>query len=292
MCKYTTIFTIVDDFCKLYEKIQYHYFLEDQTRRNRNTLLSLSEMMSIVIFFHFSGYKYFKLYYDNEICGRLKHLFPNCPCYARFIQLMPRLFVPMALMLHMMQGKKTGEYYVDSTHFAVCKNQRIMRHKTFDGLAQRGKSSMGWFFGFKLHLICNFEGHIIAVKITPGNEDDRKAFEDLVNRHGLKGKAYADKGYIGKDLFKRLWHNGLQLITGIKKNMQNYLFPWLDKLLLRKRFMIETIFSILKEEFNIRPNKHRSPINFFISLLSALIAYQIKPHKPKINLKHFSIPYP
>jgi transposase len=189
-------------------------------------------------------------------------------------------------------GEKTGEYYADSTHFAVCKNQRIMRHKTFEGLAMRGKSSMGWFFGFKLHLVCNFEGQIIAVQITPGNEDDRKAFEDLVNRHGLKGKVYADKGYIGKDLFKRLWHNGLQLITGIKKNMQNYLFPWLDKLLLRKRFMIETIFSILKEEFNIRPNKHRSPTNFFVSLLAALVAYQIKPNKPKINRLNHAISYP
>jgi transposase len=154
------------------------------------------------------------------------------------------------------------------------------------------KAAWGGFFGFKLHLICNFEGQIIAVKITPGNEDDRKAFEALVHRHSLKGKVYADKGYISKDLFKRLWNNGLQLITGIKKNMKNYLFPWFDKILLRKRFMIETIFSSLKEEFNIRPNKHRSPINFFISLLSALIAYQIKPHKPKIKFNHTYITYP
>ena len=292
MCRYTTIFTIVDDFCKIYDQTQRYYCLEDTGKRDRKTLLSLSEMMSIVIFYHFSGYKYFKLYYENEICGRLRKLFPNRPCYARFIQLMPRLFVPMALMLHLMQGKKTGEYYVDSTHFAVCKNKRIMRHKTFEALAQRGKSTMGWFFGFKLHLVCNFEGQIVAVKITPGNEDDRKAFEDIVNRHDLKGKAYADKGYIGKNLFKRLWHNGLQLITGIKRNMKNYLFPWMDKILLRKRFMIETIFGTLKEEFNIRPNKHRSPVNFFVSLLSALIAYQIKPNKPKINFKHINIAYP
>ena len=247
MCRYTTIFTLVDDFCKIYEDFECHYHLTEKKRRHRKTLLSLSEMMSIVIFFHFSGYKYFKLYYENEICGRLANLFPNSPCYARFIQLMPRLFVPLALMFHLMKGKKTGEYYVDSTHFSVCKNRRIMRHKTF---------------------------------------------EDLVNSHGLKGKAYADKGYIGKNLFKRLWNNGLQLITGIKRNMKNYLFPWFDKILLRKRFMIETIFATLKEEFNIRPNKHRSPVNFFISVLSALIAYQIKPNKPNINFKNFKIAYP
>ena len=132
----------------------------------------------------------------------------------------------------------------------------------------------------------------MAVKITPGNIDDRKAFEELVARHGLKGKTYADKGYIGKDLFKRLWKNGLQLITGIKKNMKNYLMPWLDKILLRKRVVIETIFSVLKEQFNIRPNKHRSPANFFVSILAALIAYQIMPNKPKINMKHTAIAYP
>ena len=292
MCRYTTIFTLVDDFCKIYEDMQKYYCVEDKKKRHRKTLLSLSEMMSIVIFYHFSGYKYFKLYYENEICGRLKHLFPKRPCYDRFIALMPRLFVPMTLMLHLMQGKKAGEYYVDSTHFSVCKNKRITRHKTFEGIAKRGKSTMGWFFGFKLHLVCNFEGQIVAVKITAGNEDDRKAFEKIVNSYGLTGKTYADKGYIGKDLFKRLWKNGLHLFTGIKRNMKNYLTPWLDKILLRKRVMIETIFSTLKEEFNIRPNKHRSPVNFFISLISALIAYQIKPNKPKVNLKNISIPYP
>ena len=156
MCRYTTIFTIVDDFCKIYEDTQ-QYYLTRPHSRNRKPLLSLSEMMSIMIFYHFSGYKYFKLYYEHEICGRLKHLFPNCPCYARFIQLKPRLFIPMMLMLHLIQGKKTGEYYVDSTHFSVCKNKRIFRHKTFNGLAKRGKSTMGWFFGFKLHLVCNLE---------------------------------------------------------------------------------------------------------------------------------------
>lgn len=292
MCRYTTIFTIVDDFCKLYEEIQHYHCLADSKRRCRKTMLCLSEMMSIVIFYHFSGYRYFKLYYEYEICGRLKHLFPNCPCYDRFIQLMPRLFVPMAMMLHLMQGKKTGEYYVDSTHFAVCKNKRIYRHKTFEGVAKRGKSTMGWFFGFKLHLVCNFEGQIVAVKITPGNEDDRKAFEALVNTHGLKGKAYADKGYIGTSLFKRLWNNGMHLITGIRKNMKNYLMPWLDKILLRKRALVETIFGTLKEEFNIRPNKHRSPVNFFVSILVALIAYQIKPNKPKIKIKNILTSYP
>jgi hypothetical protein len=283
MCRYTTIFTIVDDFCKLLEQKQSYLLLEGMhKKRTRATLLSLSEMLSIVIFYHFSGYKYFKLYYENEICGRQSHLFPNRPTYDRFIALMPRLFMPLTLMFHILKGKTTGEYYVDATHFAVCKNKRIHRHKTFAGFAAKGKSTMGYFFGFKLHLVCNTIGEIIAVKITAGNVDDRKAFEDIMEKHSLHGKCYADKGYVSKSLFQNLWQKGLQLITGIKKNMKNYLMPLIDKILLRKRVLIETLFSILKEEFNIRPNKHRSPINFLVSLFSALIAYQIKfkTHNP------------
>ncbi len=278
MCKYTTIYTIVDDFCKLLDKRNRFLLIEDNGKqtRCRETLLSLSEMLSIVIFYHFSGYKYFKYYYENEICGRLSHLFPKRPSYDRFIALMPRLFFPLVMMFHFLKGKKTGEYFVDSTHFAVCKNKRINRHRTFEGLAMRGKSTMGWFFGFKLHLVCNTDGELVAVKITAGNEDDRRAFEEIVEKNSLTGKCFADKGYIGKDLFKRLWNKGLHIITGIKKNMQNYLMPWLDRIMLKKRVMIETVFSILKEEFNIRPNKHRSPINFLVSIFSALLAYQIK----------------
>lgn len=75
----------------------------------------------------------------------------------------------------------------------------------------------------------------------------------------------------------------MQLITGIKRNMKNYLLPILDKIMLKKRFIIETIFGYLKENFNLKPNKHRSPTNFFATLFAALIAFQIKPNKPKIS---------
>jgi len=182
-----------------------------------------------------------------------------------------------------MSGKKTGIYYVDSTYFAVCKNIRISRHKTFQGLAARGHSSIDYFYGFKLHMIINDQSEIIAIKITQGNGDDRKAFESMVIAKHLQGKCYGDKGYISKALFSRLYSQGLILISGIKKNMKNYLMPILDKLLLRKRFIIETIFGFIKEQFNINPSKHRSPTNFFASLLAALIAYQIKPSKPTVT---------
>lgn len=234
-----------------------------------------------MIFYHFSEFKHFKIYYQHFVTNG--KWFTDVPCYDRFIQIIPSLFLPLVIMLHYLSGRKTGIYYADSTHFAVCKNIRIASHKTFKNLAARGHSSIDWFYGFKLHMIINDKSEIVAIKITQGNKDDRKAFEDMVIKKDLKGKVYADKGYISKDLFARIYSLGLLLITGIKRNMKNYLIPILDKIFLRKRFIIETIFGYIKEHFNVRPNKHRSPINFFASLFAALIAFQIKPNKPRIS---------
>lgn len=280
MCKYTTIFTIVDDFCKAYENWLRHKCLSSGKQRHREGKLSLSESISILIFYHFSPYKNLKTYYQQFIIG--SKLFPHPPCYDRFIQIIPSLFLPLIVMMHYLTGQKTGIYYVDSTHFAVCKNIRIYHHKTFAGLAARGHSSIDWFYGFKLHMIINDKGEIIAIKITQGNIDDRKAFEEMVVKKGLKGKCYADKGYISKDMFDRIYRQGLVIITGIKRNMRNYLMPLLDKILLRKRFIIETIFGYIKEHFNLKPSRHRSPTNFFATLFAALIAFQLKPNKPSI----------
>jgi hypothetical protein len=281
MCKYTTIFTIVDDFCKIFEGCISHKLLTNGKQRNRAGKLSLSEALSIMIFYHFSEFKHFKIYYQHFVLNG--SWFKNPPCYDRFIQIIPSLFLPLIIMMHYLSGKKTGIYYVDSTHFAVCKNIRISSHKTFADLASRGHSSIDWFYGFKLHMIINNKSEIVAIKITQGNVDDRKAFEEMVAKKNLKGKCYADKGYLSKDLFARLYKKGLMLITGIKHNMRNYLIPILDKILHRKRFIIETIFGYIKEHFNLRSNKHRSPVKFFASLFAALIAFQIKPNKPNIN---------
>jgi len=281
MCKYTTIFSIVDDFCKPYEEWLSHKLIRSNKQRTRSGKLALSERLSIMIFYHFSPYKNFKTYYQHFVING--NLFKNPPCYDRFIQIIPPLFLPFVIMMHYLSGHKTGTYYVDSTHFAVCKNIRINRHRTFDGLASRGRSSIDWFYGFKLHMVINENSEIVAIKITKGNVDDRKAFEKIVTANGLQGRCYADKGYISKNMFHRIYQRGLIIITGIKRNMKDYLMPILDKIMLKKRFIIETIFGYIKENFNLKPSKHRSPINFFVSLLAALIAFQLKPNKPTIS---------
>ncbi len=142
---------------------------------------------------------------------------------------------------------------------------------------------MGWFFGFKLHIVINHKGELMAVKITPGNTDDRKPLDAMTE--DLTGKLLADKGYISKDLFRKLWDRGLHLITGIRKNMRNHLIPLGDKLLHRKRFLVETVFDKLKSSMGIEHTRHRSATNAFVHILSCLVAYTLGKTKPTMNTK-------
>lgn len=114
-------------------------------------------------------------------------------------------------------------------------NKRISRNRVFKGLAARGKTTMGWFYGLKLHLVINHKGSIVVVKITPGNVDERTVLDEIT-RH-LKGKLFADKGYISQNLSQALYQRGLKLITGIKRNMKNYLMETIEKILLESDFL-------------------------------------------------------
>lgn len=171
---------------------------------------------------------------------------------------------------------------MDSTSIAVCHNKRISRNKTFTGLAERGKTTMGWFFGFKLHLIVNDSGEIIAFSFTKGNVDDRKPLPKMATK--LFGKLFGDKGYLSSELAENLRQMGVTLITSVKKNMKNKLMPYWDKIMLRKRFLIESINDQLKNEMQIEHTRHRSPSNFLVNLISGLLAYSFKPKKPSLNL--------
>lgn len=277
----TTLFVCLDDFCKLYESSIKSKALPSCKMRQRQGYLSLSEMLLIEILYHFSHYKNFKYFYIHDILGRHRDKFAKLPCYDRFVSSKKQLFMPLTILLQSLGGEKTGLYFADSTSLKVCHNKRINRHKVFEGLAARGKSTMGWFFGFKLHIVINHKGQIMAVKITPGNTDDRTSLRDMLRT--LKGKCYTDKGYISRTLFNQLWNQGLHLVTGIRKNMKNHLMPLIDKLLLRKRFIIETIFGAMKTDFNLEHSRHRSPINALVNILACLVAYSYKTDKPKIR---------
>jgi hypothetical protein len=286
----TALFCCLDDFCQLYERAASRRLLPPAGQRRREGKLCLSEMMFIMALFHVSPFKNFKTFYLYGVRDKYRDCFRETPSYPRFVELMRKLLLPFSLLLHTLRGEETGTYFADSTKLAVCHNRRISSHRVFSGLAARGKTTMGWFFGFKLHVVINDKAEIMAVRITPGNTDDRKPMKAMTA--GLKGKLYADKGYISKPLFEDLWQDGLQLITGIRKNMRNYLLPLFDKLMLRKRFILETVFDVLKQAQGLEHSRHRLPANAFVHILSCLVAYGLKPLKPKIKREIRLAAYP
>ncbi|MCP4122215.1 MAG: IS982 family transposase [Bacteroidetes bacterium] len=279
----TALYCCLDDFAKVYEDWEHHQLIDTGRKRRRQGMLSLSEMLLIMVLFHADSFKNFKYFYIYGISHKYRDCFSEIPSYERFIALQSRLFAPLSVLLHMLtaQSEKTGLYVVDSSCLKVCHNKRIARHKVFEGMATRGKSTMGWFFSFKLHVVINHKGEIVAVHITPGNVDDRAPLARLTA--GLKGVLLADKGYISKKWFKELWEKGLHILVGIRRNMKNYLMPLFDKLLLRKRFIIETAFGILKQNMGLEHSRHRSPINALCHILSCLVAYCFRGKKPKKN---------
>ena len=277
----TALYCCLDDFCKVFAEWEAHRLIPSPCRRQRSGKLSRSEMLFIMVLFHLSPYKNFKTFYLYGIGCQHRACFRALPHYDRVVSLMPRLFVPLMVLLHSLSGEETGLYFGDSSKLAVCHNRRIDRHRVFAGLAARGKTSMGWFFGLKLHVVINHKGQIMAVKITAGNVADGSVLDEIT-RH-LTGKLYADKGYISHEMFTKLWQRGLHLITGIRRNMRNHLMLLGDKIMLRKRFVIETVFDILKCEMGLEHTRHRSPGNAMVHVLSCLVAYAYRPGKPSIS---------
>ena len=279
------LFCDVDDFCQEFEGAWQNQLLSaGKIQRKRSRSLSLSESMTILIHFHQSHYRDFKAYYRDYVRERLRGEFPGLVSYTRFVEFIPSVLIPLCVYLRQKCfGTCTGLSFMDSTSLAVCKNPRIHAHKVFAELAKRGKTSTGWFFGFKLHLIFNDRGELLNLMLTPGNVDDRKPVPKMVRK--LFGKLFADKGYLSKKLLEELLRTfNVQLITGIRSNMKNRLMPLMDKLLLRKRAITETIIDQLKNISQIEHSRHRSPINFLVNLLCGLIAYCHQPKKPSLHL--------
>jgi len=174
---------------------------------------------------------------------------------------------------------------VDSTPIQVCHIKREKQHKVLKEYATKGQCSLGWFYGFKLHIVINDKGEIIDFLFTQGNVDDRYPLKNKSFHDNIFGKLFADKGYIGKDLFENLFIDGIHLITKIKKNMKNSLMHIHDKILLKKRAIIECVNDELKNICQIEHTRHRSMNNFLSNLISGLIAYSFLPKKPSLNLE-------
>jgi len=251
-------------------------------RRRRAGQLCASEIMTIMIYFHQMRYRDFKSYYTQFVQVYLRAEFPHLVSYNRFVELMPSVLVPLCAYLQSCYGPCSGISFIDSTPLVVCHNRRIGQHRVFAGDAQRGKNSVGWFYGFKLHLVVNERGELLACRLTAGNVDDRKPVPSLVK--ALFGKLFGDKGYLSQPLTQQLRQRGIILITKLKSNMKNRLILLSDKLLLRKRSILETIVDQLKNISQIEHTRHRSLANFMVNLVAGLIAYCHQPKKPSLAL--------
>jgi len=280
--KVTEIFYLADDFCQEFSKSFESHLIGNKPKKAPR--MSDSEVITIMILFHFGSFRNLKHFYLFYVQKHLQSEFPKTVSYNRFVELSHRVCMPMTLFLKTCcLGDCTGISFVDSTPVRACKNKRISRNKVFKGIATTGKSTMGWFYGFKLHLIINDKGEILNFVITQAHVDDREPLRNDKFVNKIKGKLYADKGYIGQKLTELLFIDGLHLVTSIRNNMKNTLMELKDKILLRKRSVIETVNDELKNMCQIEHSRHRSFNGFIANTIAALIAYSFFPKKPAIK---------
>jgi hypothetical protein len=281
MIDLTELYVEIDDFCRKFVRSLDGYLVGNAKIIIDTPGLSLSEVMTILVYYHFSKFDCLKHYYLIKSISDFKVAFPKLPSYNRFVERIPEVAILAMIYLQYRQTKFNGAGYIDATPLRVSHNKRTNSHKVFKLTAKLGKSSMGWFYGFKLHVICDFAGNIIKCRITNGSANDLKIGADMMK--DLKGKMYADKGYIGKKEFLKLLNSGLILITGIKKNMKDRLLELWDKILLKKRSLIESVYNIMKNTLHLEHSRHRSVVNAGIYYITTLIAYCWKPNKPHIR---------
>jgi hypothetical protein len=287
--KLIQLFCQTDDFANVFEPGFCKHLLADCTTLPKRSAvnkpaISLSEMMTIEILYHLSGYKCFQYFYQQEVQqGSLHTYFPKAPSYNRFVELKPRMLLALIAYLHCARlGQLLSLYYADSTALKVCHNRRIHQNKVFRGVAKRGHTSTGWFYGCKLFLVVNALGQIVQAFLTPGNVSDTTTSTLKKLFKALRGLAFADKGFVNQKAFDELLANGLKLITAIRSNMKNKLVLLQEKMLLKKRGMIESVIDILKSVCNIEHTRHRSALNMMVNTYAALCAYATFDRKPSI----------
>ena len=257
-------------------------------KNNYPTTLSLSEMMTIIIHFQRSGYRTFKTYYTEYVTKRLRDCFPRLVSYQRFVELKPRTLMPLLMFLNRQQQKTrlTGVNIIDSFPLRACRNQRIGQHRVMKGIAQRGRTSMGWFYGMKVHLIVNEHGELVNSRITAGNvaDNDARLLHLLTKR--LNGLLIGDKGYICGEEKKKLLEkdNRLKLVTKPRANMRRIDYRIDELLWLSKRGVVESSIALIKETFQAEHTRHRSATNCVVNIYAALIAYTYHPTKPSAHV--------
>jgi hypothetical protein len=279
---FTELYYEIDEFMRTFGSLLSAHLIGAH-RQRPFCRLSVCEIMTVLIGFQMIGGQNFKQYYKDTVLQFHRPEFPALVSYNRFTEVAPVAIIPLMLFLKFRidMSLETSIYVIDSTPLRVCMNLRIPRHRVFKETAARGKTSTGRFYGFKLHLVINHVGELTAVHITSGNTDGRKPVRVMVKH--LKGKLFGDRGYISKILAEDLLEQGLELITTLRKNMKKKDIPLSDRILLRKRAVVETVNDLLKNFFQIEHSRHRSSAGFVANLFSALTAYTFYPRKPEMR---------
>ncbi len=275
------LYIIIDDFCKEYEKNSQNKVLGSSIKktRKRKTKLSLSEIISLLILYQSSNIKNFKAFY-RFIQTELTKAYPNLCSYNRFIELAPRAVKPLMVLF----ASYDGLSYIDSTSLKVCHIKRETRHKLFKRIATKSKSTMGWFYGFKLHIMTNKKGELLNAYFSHANVDDRQGLLAMCKK--IFGNLIGDRGYLGKKIKQTLQTQGINLITRGRKNMKNHHLNLIELAMLNSRNLIETVIGKLKLQFNLEHTRHRSISGFIINILASLIAYCFSSNKPRSNIKY------
>lgn len=171
----TTLFCLIDDFCiDITSDIQQYMLTSGSVKRSRQSKISASEVITLLLWFHLTGSRNFKTFYLYWVMPFLGSYFPNLPSYSRFIELKAKYVMYFVALIESLKVQSEGIAFIDSTKLAVCHNKRIQQHRVFVDTATRGKTSVDWFYGFKIHLICDHIGRLVSYCITTGNVDDRK----------------------------------------------------------------------------------------------------------------------
>jgi hypothetical protein len=265
------IFSEIYDFCKQFEVTMVKK--RDAVECIREKRLHVSEIITIQVYFSFSGYKNFKEYYTKQVSCSMRDEFPNAPSYTRFIEIKQEYaeFFGLFLVSKIKQSERVRIGYVDSFPLKVCNIKRELSHKTCKLIAAKGKTTLGWFYGFKLHLIISPFGDILSCSLTPGNiADNNENLLDTLTKY-ISGTLFGDKGYLlNGETYEKLFNHGVKFVTRIRSNMNKKpLYLLHEKLLLKKRGLIESVGNVLKNVLSIEHSRHRSIL--LSSFMSSLV---------------------
>ena len=274
------LYTVVDDFFKSIKQEKVWNLIQESFygKRGPKPKLSISEVVTLNIIRFYVRSADLKTFYKLAK-DRYSAEFPDLPNYENFLKATNKSFIAMILFLQFVlylgrQKCRSGIHFIDSTSLQICKNYNIYRNKVGSGLANRGRSTKGWFFGFKLHGVCNKEGFMEDIMFSPGSPNDKNFLETMSKK--IKGTLVCDAGYLVKEeVFARVLKSVGRLFIATRKNMKRVMTHE-QCILFKERSRIETIWGVFKERFLLETNLARSLTGFFRHYIYSISAWCTK----------------